>query len=115
MQGLSRPLSLAPIALEALVRMLAAALSGLGLLFGVSLSLGQGNLLRTVTIFILWCEGNPVPSGPRVQTQNREGTVVLKMRLYKPFIINNFHGVSVGNPHQYSPKSSIGKVSYNVR
>ena len=33
------------------------------------------------------------------------------MRFSKPFIIKNFHVVFLGNPHQYSLKLSIGKVS----
>jgi len=49
-QGLRRPLRLAPIALKAFMRVQATALSGFGLLFGVSFAGGQSVLLQTVVL-----------------------------------------------------------------
>jgi hypothetical protein len=49
-EGLEGTLSLGVVTLEALVSLVAAALSGFGVFFSVSLSLGHGDLLHTMII-----------------------------------------------------------------
>jgi hypothetical protein len=49
-QGLRRPLRLAPIALKAFMSLKATALSGFGLLLGVSFDGGHRGLLQTVML-----------------------------------------------------------------
>jgi hypothetical protein len=49
-QGLRSPLRLAAVALKAFMGVQATALSGFGLLFGVSFAGGQGVLLSTVVL-----------------------------------------------------------------
>jgi hypothetical protein len=49
-QGLGGPLRLAPIALKTFMGLQATALSGFGLLFGVSFAGGHGVLLLTVVL-----------------------------------------------------------------
>src|SRR5437773_10141119 len=110
MQGLGGLLCLATVAIEALLSVMAAALSGFGLFFRVSFRWGHDDLLRIVM--------SPIPTYMKETMSHLASTSKRQTRgedasappTYRPFMMNGFHGVSSENPHQCLLKVMFGKA-----
>src|SRR6266478_2470312 len=112
MQGFGGMLRLVPIAVEALLSVTTAALSGFGLFFRVSFGLGHDALLCIVIISLpdIKATMSHLVSISSLQTS---GDAPVSMRAHKPFIMPNFHGVPSGRQGQFSLKFTFGKARRN--
>src|SRR5207249_10741225 len=111
MQGLGGLLCLATVAIEALLSVMAAALSGFCLFFRVSFRWGHDDLLRIVMSSIptyMKETMSHLASISKRQTRDEDAPAPPS---YKPFMMNGFHGVSSENPHQCLLKVMFGNAS----
>src|SRR5207247_8172372 len=113
MQGLGGLLCLATVAIEALLSVMAAALSGFGLFFRVSFRWGHDDLLRIVMSSIPKYMKETMSHLASISKRQTRGEDAPAPPSYKPFMMNGFHGVSSENPHQCLLKFMFGKASLN--
>src|SRR6266481_1337395 len=113
MQGFGGLLRLVPIAVEALLSVTTAALSGFGLFFRVSFGLGHDALLRIVIISLPDIK-ETMSHLVSISSLQTSGDTPVSMRAHKPFIMHNFHGVPSGRQGQFSLKFTFGKASINL-
>src|SRR5436309_2569475 len=111
MQGLGGLLCLATVAIEALLSVMAAALSGFGLFFRVSFRWGHDDLLRIVMSSIPTYMKETMSHLASISKRQTRGEDAPAPPSYKPFMMNGFHGVSSENPHQCLLKVMFGKAS----
>src|SRR5881275_2509160 len=111
MQGLGGLLCLATVAIEALLSVMAAALSGFGLFFRVSFRWGHDDLLRIVMSSIPTYMKETMSHLASISKRQTRGEDAPAPPSYKPFMMNGFHGVSSENPHQCLLKFMFGKAS----
>src|SRR5438552_18861152 len=111
MQGLGGLLCLATVAIEALLSVMAAALSGFGLFFRVSFRWGHDDLLRIVMRSIPAYMKETMSHLASISKRHTRGEDAPATPSYKPFMMNGFHGVSSENPHQCLLKFMFGKAS----
>jgi hypothetical protein len=100
---------LVPIAVEALLSVTTAALSGFGLFFRVSFGLGHDALLRIVIISRPDIK-ETMSHLVSISSLQTSGDAPVSMRAHKPFIMHNFHGVPSGRQGQFSLKFTFGKA-----
>src|SRR6266436_5124439 len=112
MQGFGGLLRLVPIAVEALLSVTTAALSGFGLFFRVSFGLGHDALLRIVIISLPDIK-ETMSHLVSISSLQTSGDTPVSMRAHKPFIMHNFHGVPSGRQGQFSLKFTFGKARSN--
>src|SRR2546427_13196038 len=112
MQGLGGLLCLATVAIEALLSVMAAALSGFGLFFRVSFRWGHDDLLRIVMSSIPTYMKETMSHLASISKRQTRGEDAPAPPSYKPFMMNGFHGVSSENPHQCLLKFMFGKASW---
>src|SRR5437773_5706755 len=110
MQGLGGLLCLATVAIEALLSVMAAALSGFGLFFRVSFRWGHDDLLRIVMSSIPTYMKETMSHLASISKRQTRGEDAPAPPSYKPFMMNGFHGVSSENPHQCLLKFMFGKA-----
>src|SRR5206468_8867172 len=110
MQGLGGLLCLATVAIEALLSVMAAALSGFGLFFRVSFRWGHDDLLRIVMSSIPTYMKETMSHLASIAKRQTRGEDAPAPPSYKPFMMNGFHGVSSENPHQCLLKFMFGKA-----
>src|SRR5439155_17629240 len=110
MQGLGGLLCLATVAIEALLSVMAAALSGFGLFFRVSFRWGHDDLLRIVMSSIPAYMKETMSHLASISKRQTRGEDAPAPPSYKPFMMNGFHGVSSENPHQCLLKFMFGKA-----
>src|SRR6266481_2136807 len=111
MQGFGGLLRLVPIAVEALLSVTTAALSGFGLFFRVSFGLGHDALLRIVIISLPDIK-ETMSHLVSISSLQTSGDTPVSMRAHKPFIMHNFHGVPSGRQGQFSLKFTFGKARF---
>src|SRR5438128_6457288 len=114
MQGLGGLLCLATVAIEALLSVMAAALSGFGLFFRVSFRWGHDDLLRIVMSSIPTYMKETMSHLASISKRQTRGEDAPAPPSYKPFMMNGFHGVSSENPHQCLLKVMFGKARHLV-
>src|SRR5437667_10956659 len=112
MQGLGGLLGLAPVAIEAFLSVMAAALSGFGLFFRVSFRWGHDDLLRIVMSSIPTYMKETMCHLASISKRQTRGEDAPAPPSSKPFMMNGFHGVSSENPHQCLLKFMFGKARY---
>src|SRR5213592_4206352 len=112
MQGLGGLLCLATVAIEALLSVMAAALSGFGLFFRVSFRWGHDDLLRIVMSSIPTYMKETMSHLASISKRQTRGEDAPAPPSYKPFMMNGFHGVSSENPHQCLLKVMFRKARY---
>src|SRR5437870_2230163 len=112
MQGLGGLLCLATVAIEALLSVMAAALSGFGLFFRVSFRWGHDDLLRIVMSSIPTYMKETMSHLASISKRQTRGEDAPAPPSYKPFMMNGFHGVSSENPHQCLLKFMFGKARF---
>src|SRR5881296_3323552 len=112
MQGLGGLLCLATVAIEALLSVMAAALSGFGLFFRVSFRWGHDDLLRIVMSSIPTYMKETMSHLASISKRKTRGEDAPAPPSYKPFMMNGFHGVSSENPHQCLLKFMFGKARF---
>src|SRR5438552_7761352 len=110
MQGLGGLLCLATVAIEALLSVMAAALSGFGLFFRVSFRWGHDDLLRIVMSSIPTYMKETMSHLASISRRQTRGEDAPAPPSYKPFMMNGVHGVSSENPHQCLLKFMFGKA-----
>src|SRR5438094_2168313 len=110
MQGLGGLLCLATVAIEALLSVMAAGLSGFGLFFRVSFRWGHDHLLRIVMRSIPAYMKETMSHLASISKRQTRGEDAPAPPSYKPFMMNGFHGVSSENPHQCLLKFMFGKA-----
>src|SRR5881398_52647 len=115
MQGLGGLLCLATVAIEALLSVMAAALSGFGLFFRVSFRWGHDDLLRIVMSSIPTYMKETMSHLASISKRQTRGEDAPAPPSYKPFMMNGFHGVSSENPHQCLLKVMFGKARIVTR
>src|SRR5881628_2244038 len=115
MQGLGGLLCLATVAIEALLSVMAAALSGFGLFFRVSFRWGHDDLLRIVMSSIPTYMKETMSHLASISKRQTRGEDAPAPPSYKPFMMNGFHGVSSENPHQCLLNVMFGKASQELR
>src|SRR5437016_8527044 len=115
MQGLGGLLCLATVAIEALLSVMAAALSGFGLFFRVTFRWGHDDLLRIVMSSIPTYMKETMSHLASISKRQTRGEDAPAPPSYKPFMMNGFHGVSSENPHQCLLKFMFGKASIDLR
>jgi hypothetical protein len=105
-------LGLTTVTLEAFLSLVAAALSGFGLFFGVSFRSGHDDFLCIVISSIPVSMKETMSYLASISKRHPRGENAPALPVYNPFMMNSFHGALREIPHPFLLKFIFGKARH---